>query len=257
MNGYDQGTVSFKNNEETRFVGVPGMNAIGQHLGRDLVIQLNTQVGKISAAHSGHELFDSDGNSLGVYDQLIVAVPAFQAAGLLKSFPSVAAKIASVDMDPCWATMASFSRKLTDQWAGAFVHHSALSWVARNATKPGRSNQFENLVLHATPDWTKANLDWDKAQAADLMLEAFWEASGIEPVGPEYTTAHRWRYAIPTCPKEERCIFDESFGVVACGDWAGGPRVEGAFLSGMAAAGRVLGTLQPRQKSEIKQGQLF
>ncbi|KAA1260324.1 hypothetical protein LF1_28630 [Rubripirellula obstinata] len=29
-------------------------------------------------------------------------------------------------------------------------------------------------------------------------------------------------------------------GIAACGDWCGGPRIEGAFLSGMAAAGALL-----------------
>ena len=53
--------------------------------------------------------------------------------------------------------------------------------------------------------------------------------------------AHRWRFALPIDPLENACLFDAGLRLAACGDWCGGPRVEGAFLSGSAAAGRLLG----------------
>jgi predicted NAD/FAD-dependent oxidoreductase len=39
----------------------------------------------------------------------------------------------------------------------------------------------------------------------------------------------------------ESCLFDAELAIAACGDWARGPRVEDASLSGCAAAGRLLG----------------
>ena len=251
------GSVTFKSDSQARYVGTPGMNAIGQHLGRDLNIRLNTQVQTIRSAAVGHELLDADGKSLGTFDQLIVAVPVPQAARLLEQFPVFGPRLDQVQMDPCWATMASFSAPLTDQWAGAFVHDSPISWAARNRTKPQRDRQFENLVLHASPEWTKQHLELEKEEIWTLMLDAFWHASGIQPRDPEYVTSHRWRYAIPVSPTTERCVWDRESGITACGDWAGGPRVEGAFLSGMAAAGRVLGTLKPMQTAVTEQQKLF
>ncbi|MFW5681305.1 MAG: FAD-dependent oxidoreductase, partial [Pseudomonadota bacterium] len=56
---------------------------------------------------------------------------------------------------------------------------------------------------------------------------------------PTYATAHRWRYALAAEPVGEPCLYDRS-GLVACGDWCLGGRIEAAFLSGLAAAGRVM-----------------
>lgn len=47
-----------------------------------------------------------------------------------------------------------------------------------------------------------------------------------------------WRYATPTEPRPERCI-EVAPGVFLAGDAFGGPRVEGAFLSGLAVAGEI------------------
>ncbi|MEZ4444056.1 MAG: NAD(P)-binding protein [Polyangiaceae bacterium] len=52
------------------------------------------------------------------------------------------------------------------------------------------------------------------------------------------------------------CLVSDDHAIVACGDWASGARVEGAFLSGGAAAGRVLGTRQALHPTP-RQGELF
>jgi len=44
----------------------------------------------------------------------------------------------------------------------------------------------------------------------------------------------------------ESSLWDEQHRLGACGDWCGGPRVEGALKSGMALAGQVLGSLHER-----------
>jgi predicted NAD/FAD-dependent oxidoreductase len=147
---------------------------------------------------------------------------------------------------------------VTEDWVGAFIHDSILAWAARNNTKPGRSDDAEHLVLHASADWTVENLELDAEEVAARLLDAFWQASGITPRTPVHAQAHRWRYAIPVDTPSQRSFYDVASGIVACGDWAGGPRVEGAFLSGMAAAGRILGSLStPRKKQAQAQLELF
>ncbi len=153
--------------------------------------------------------------------------------------------------------MVAFMRPITDQWVGAFLHDSFLSWAARDSTKPGRNHAFEHLVIHANSEWTAKHWEFDAVEIARMMLDEFWRVTGISPQTHSHLLAHRWKYAIPVDPSDRRWFADESAVIMACGDWASGSRVEGAFLSGMAAAGIILGGLKPAGFSAPRQTLLF
>jgi hypothetical protein len=52
---------------------------------------------------------------------------------------------------------------------------------------------------------------------------------------------HRWRYSRPVVAHPEACLFTQEPALLAfAGDAFGTPRVEGAFLSGRAAAQALL-----------------
>jgi predicted NAD/FAD-dependent oxidoreductase len=259
-----QNIVVFKNGERTqkpdsnvRFVGTPTMNSICKHLATDLNVVISTRVEKVEPLENGIRLSDESRQSIGEFDRLIVSAPAAQTAELLVNFPVIANPISKIQMQPCWAAMISFAHPIADDWVGGFIHDSILTWAARNSTKPQRPSDAEHLLLHAGHEWTADNWERDADEAAAEMLQAFWKSSGIEPQQSTHLQAHRWKYAIPVAPPETRCFFDAASGIAACGDWAGGPRVEGAFLSGMAAAGRILGTLSPLSDNAKSQQQLF
>ena len=239
------GEVTETEDANERFVGVPSMNAVCKHLAKDLDIHTSTRIEKIESVENAIRLTDNSGTVLGEYDRVIVSAPAVQAAELLVNFPSLAYPIAKIQMQPCWAGMVSFEQPVTQNWAGAFIHDSILTWAARNSTKPDRPADAEHIVLHAGHQWTSTNWERDGEAVAQDLLDAFWQASGISKQRPVHLQAHRWKFAIPVDPPETRCFFDSASGIAVCGDWAGGPRVEGAFLSGMAAAGRILGSLSP------------
>ncbi len=52
--------------------------------------------------------------------------------------------------------------------------------------------------------------------------------------------AHRWRYSRAAEPIERGALHFGELQLTLAGDWCHGSRVEGAFLSGAAAAGRVM-----------------
>jgi len=143
--------------------------------------------------------------------------------------------------------MVSFSIPITDEWVGAFIHSSFLSWVARNSTKPKRPNKQEHLVIHANPEWTAEHWEDDPDWVAAEMLSEFWKAAGLEKVEPTHLKSHRWKFAIPKNAADTRCFFKADAGIAVCGDWCGGPRVEGAFLSGLEAADQIAKSLEGAQ----------
>ena len=136
--------------------------------------------------------------------------------------------------------MALFDNPLPLPYDGLFVHDAPVSWVARNSSKPARA-PHESWVLHGSPTWSTANLEADKEAIANRLLTAFFDATGLEPVAPHFVQAHRWRYALAENPLDVGCLWDAALKVGGCGDWCQNSRIEGAFLSGMAIAGRVLG----------------
>ncbi len=254
------GRVFEKPDTNERFVGSPSMNAVCRHLATGLNVQTQTQIAKIEAVEDGIRLTNEAGNLLGTFERVIVSAPAPQTADLLVNFPTLAQPISKIQMQPCWAVMAAFERPITSDWVGAFIHGSVLTWVARNSTKPNRSTSpmnAEQLVLHAGHQWTEENWERSADEVAQELLATFWQDSGVPPQSPLHLQAHRWKFALPIDPPSERCFFDAESGIAACGDWAGGPRVEGAFLSGMAAAGRILGTLSIKDNTTASQLKLF
>lgn len=241
----ENGVVRSESASQQRFVAVPAMNSVCKHLARDLQIHMETRVAKVLPdAESRIELFDDDRKPLGTFDRLIVSAPAAQSAKLLSEFPELAKQISQIEMNPCWATMVSVAKPITEQWVGAFLHKSFLSWAARNSTKPGRNDEAEHFVIHANPEWTAENWERDAHAVAKAMLAELWKVTGATPQPCLHLQAHRWKYAIAVEPAEVRWFANASATVCCCGDWASGSRVEGAFLSGTAAAEKVLATIE-------------
>ncbi|MFK7738490.1 MAG: FAD-dependent oxidoreductase [Pirellulaceae bacterium] len=230
-----------------RFVGTPRMNSIARQLASDLEIRTEVQVSTIALNESQYALQTADGEDLGSFDRVIVATPAPQAADLVTDFAELAEPIRNVRMNPCWAVMIELGGSAPFSWSGAFVNTGPLRWIACNSTKPGRKGAFEHFVLHASPDWSTEHLEESAEEVAEFLYQAFLDLTGLSessPPQPSFLQAHRWRYSIPDVAGSQRCYWNEDKTLVACGDWAGGPRVEGAFLSGSAAAGIILGTLE-------------
>jgi predicted NAD/FAD-dependent oxidoreductase len=224
--------------QQTRYVGVPAMNAIARHLAESLEVITQTSVTSVVPGQKGWILNDAANRELGCFDALIVAMPAAQAAELLARSPKLAEPIRACRLSPCWAVMAAFDQQVELPFDGAFVHDSPLGWIARNSSKPDRPPS-ECWVLHASPAWSTVHLEDEPVSVCNSLLAAFRQATGRKNLRPIHVAAHRWRYALPSPPLNAGCITDDASRVVVCGDWCHGARIEGAFVSGLTAAERV------------------
>jgi predicted NAD/FAD-dependent oxidoreductase len=223
-----------------RWVAVPGMSALGKHLAHDLNISLSTTVTHIQREGRQWRLVADTGADLGVFDVVLTTVPSPQAQSLLVPVAAdLVVQAATATMHATWATMLVFSERPAVAWDGAFLNDDAvLSWISRDCSKPGRG-AHETWVLHATRSWSLAHLEDDAQLVAAAMREAFQRITSCTDA-PVFCTAHRWRYALPDPVARASALFDPATGLGAGGDWCGGPRVEGALLSGIALAGQVM-----------------
>ncbi len=238
-----RGEVAEKGENPARFVGVPGMSSVCKHLAADLQMKFRCEVGSVCNEGTSWRLADVESTPLGAFDTLLVSAPAPQAAALMEAVPGLANRVGQVEISPCWAVMTVFRCTLPLGFEGAFVHESALSWISRNSSKPKRPDAPESWVLHASSVWSHEHLEDSREEVAGALLDEFWGATGHPRLESEHVAAHRWRYAQPREPLPESYLFDQESRIGACGDWCGGPRVEGAFLSGLALASAVVDTL--------------
>ncbi|QAT86920.1 FAD dependent oxidoreductase [Corallococcus coralloides] len=223
--------------EAVRYVGVPGMSAVAKALADGLDVRTGVRVERVAREGQAWRLTAETGQDLGLAEVVVAAVPAPQAVPLLAGAPALAAQAGTARMSPCWAVMARFGAPVAVELEGAFVEDSALSWVARDTSKPGRT-AGERWVLHGTPEFSAAHLEETPEAMAPKLVEAFGQALGRDVRAVE-AVAHRWRFAMPSPPLESSALYDAALGLGACGDWCAGSRVEGAFLSGVALARRI------------------
>ncbi len=234
------GSVESKLTSIERYVGVPRMSALARNLASGIRVDSGTFVAGVERVGNRWKLLDGDHESLGTYDVVVVALPPEQAFKLLTSSPSLAAKASSVEMQPCWASLVVFDKPLSLKVDGLFMDDDILSWVARNNSKPGRP-RYESWVLHASPEWSQRHIGWQAEDVGSVLLKGFLEASGAPETGVLHLNSHLWRYAQAATPLSEGCLWDDKLGIGACGDWCNGSRIEGAFLSGISVAERVVG----------------
>jgi predicted NAD/FAD-dependent oxidoreductase len=225
-----------------RYVGVPGMNSVVRSLMAGLDVRYERRVERLRPdGRRWHVGFD-DGCEEGPFDVVLVTAPAPQAAALLREpSPGLARRADVATMHPCWAVMLAFAERLDTGFDGAYVDDGGpLRWIARNSSKPGRA-PGETWVVHAGHEWSQDNLERPADVVSDALTTAFFAAAGVAPERPTAAKAHRWRYAQVEKPLGEACLYDAGLGLGAAGDWCLGPRIEAAYLSGVALAGQVAG----------------
>ena len=253
------GTVTEKTDMPPLYVGAPGMNAVPKHLAADLDVRCGRTVTGLEETGDGWELKFENGEAAGPFDRVLVTAPAPQAADLLEGHGDLSAAARGAEVRACWAALLAFGTDPNLPFDGAFLNDETLpdgapnplAWAGREASKPKRPGPPERWTLHAKPDWSDAHVDRNPADALPELVAAFaalvHAATGKTLPDPILQTAHRWRYAYvgEAALKEGdgECLYDRRTGLGAAGDWCVGGRVEGAFLSGAALAGRVVGEL--------------
>lgn len=237
---YRDGMLSPSPDEQPRWVGTPRMSAITRALLQGLLVTFSCRITEVFRGEQHWHLQDSEGCNHGPFSHVLVATPAPQAAALLAGAPKLAAAAASIAMEPTWAVALGFAEPLQTPVQGCFVQEGPLTWMASNRCKPGRDEHMDTWVLHASSSWSRQNIDKPKETIIEHLLGTFAEMIGCAVPAPVFALAHRWLYARPLEAHQLGALADADLGIYACGDWCLSGRVEGAWLSGLEAARRLL-----------------
>lgn len=228
------------------YVGTPGMSAPARAMAAGCAIAAGSQVTALHRGDAGWSVHDAAGPVAtpgnGSFAATILAVPSPQAIPLAASAGLAWSPMQQASYAPCWALMLAFDDSLGLPADRMRPEHAAIGWIARDSSKPGRGRETETVVVHATPDWSRANLEDSPAEIAPRLLAAFRDLTGIA-AKPAFVAAHRWRYALVERTAGQPFLWDEAKNLGACGDWCLGPRVEAAFESGDALAEEMLARL--------------
>ena len=119
---------------------------------------------------------------------------------------------------------------------GMRVGKDPIKWIADNQIK-GISPDTPTLTVHATAQFSQMHWDSPDRIAAPLLLQA------VEPYLSSNIVdwqLYRWEHAFPLNSWHDLFAGDQERNLFLAGDAFGGPRVEGAALSGIQAADEYL-----------------
>lgn len=226
-----------------RYVAVEGMNRIPKALAADLAVHVQTKAVKAErTGRAWHVL--TDGGETVVADRLVLTSPLPQSlsllpaqthAQLLAEFP----RFREVRYENCFAVMLVLSGASRVPLPGGLrLAGPSIAWIADNTMKG--INQGESaLTVHTTSAFAAEHGETPHEKVADMI---------VAEAGPWLNSAvtdwqvHRWLYSKPCGFAGAPCAYlGTPPHLVLCGDCMQAPsRLEGAFLSGVAAAEALL-----------------
>lgn len=227
----------------TRYRGAPGMTAVPKYLAQGARVVLNTRIEAVMPYGSGWLVLPDSQPALEV-DAVVLTPPVPQGlavleAGMVELPPQVRADLTALAYHPCLAVLALLDGASAVPAPGAVqVGGEPLAWVADNGQK-GVSPLPGALTLHGGPAFSRAYWEAEDAAVAEALFAA---ARDWIPGRVKTFEVKRWRYSKPVDTYPARCLAAFTAPpLVFAGDAFAGPRVEGAALSGLAAADWLLG----------------
>lgn len=238
---------SLKVNGVQRFIGVGGMNAFSKMLASDLDVLTSAKVAQVRFVEEGWTI-DFEQLESKRCSSVIMTSPVPQSLDLLSDSLSILDTslldtLTKIEYERCLALLVHIrGQSLIPHPGGIWLSGEPIAWMADN-TQKGISGSDEALItIHAGPIYSRDHWEAEGTQVeGELLREAApW-------LGGEVVTSqlHRWKFSFPVHVHPERCLAaTRPAPLVFAGDAFGGPKVEGAALSGLSAAETLLKALK-------------
>lgn len=228
-----------QNEDHPRYVCREGMSSLARNIsaGADLAVELQTKVVFIATQGGSWRLVCENGNTI-ISALLVLTCPPPQGALLLReSAPEIADLLDGIVMAPCLALVAAYpSRRL--EWKGIQSSDPVISWIGNDTSKRPESHDGRTVVvIHASADFSREHYDASEESIAGTMLSCASAVAETDLSFPAERFLQRWRYAQSAkTPDEHGALrFDAPAPLILAGDSFAGGKIEGAWLSGVAA----------------------
>jgi len=239
--GFSQNGEPAPSDNHPRYRGNGGMTAILKFLARGVDVRLEQRVLHVEPQGAGWRAV-AENDAVFNADAIILTAPVPQSIALLDAGncalpPQIRRDLESITYDPCITVLALLETGSTLPPPGAIQFNGEpISWLADNFQK-GISPRHGAITIHAGPQFSRDHWEAEDATITAALFEAAQQWLGSPIVAHQ---VHRWRYAkaVQNYPQPCLCV-EMPAPLIFAGDAFAGAKVEGAALSGLAAA-RVL-----------------
>ncbi len=232
----------YADNGRDRFVGTPRMNSLPKYWARDLNIELGRRIQRVVKGQGNKDeswtLEFEDGSIEAGFDAIISTVPPAQAELILPKGFAKMPSVKAAEMHVCFCLMVGLSAPLNTDWDTLRVNDLPINWIAVNSAKPGRKRDVGTLVIHSAPEWSDEHSEADRDWVQRQMLQSASALVGMPLDQAPHIALHRWLYSSSKASPDVPCLRGDK--IMVAGDWCLGGRVQGAWLSGRAAARALL-----------------
>jgi renalase len=221
-----------------RYIGTAGMNSLAKDLATGVDVRAPAMAVTTRFDDLGHWEVTTDDGTVHRSRCLLSTAPVPQSFSLVfESVDGLPRELFDADYDRTLGLLVVLDGPSAVAPPGGMQQPSTgVAFVADNALKG--ISPVPALTLHADPAWS---LERWEADPADVESELHGLAAPfIGSAGIVEAQVKRWRFATPRAPWSERCWIDEPTRLVLGGDAFAGPRFEGAWESGIAAAEAVV-----------------
>lgn len=227
---------------QTRWRGNPTMSDVAKDLALGLDVRLETPVAALRTLENGWRAEVGLDRAF-TAGAVLMTPPVPQSLAILDAggvvlAQEMRARLSNIEYERCLAVLAALrGPSIIPPPGGLVPKNGPIAWIADNQMK-GISTE-PSVTIHADHAFSVAHWDGDRAASGRALLDASapWIGTGITQF-----QVHGWRYSRPIRRDVEPCLMVcPSPPLVFAGDAFGDPNVEGAALSGWAAAELILG----------------
>lgn len=220
---------------EQRHVGVGGMRRIPEHLASAMDVRTGVTVNRLVFERGSVSALSADG-VVATGKAAIITPPVPQSLALLSASEiepwEHRGDLEAMEYDATLAIMATLEHPSALPDGHLALSSGPIAWMADNQHKG--VSEVPALTIHSSAEFATEYLEAPHEVWVPLLLSAAGEHINA-PIAS--AVGHRWRYSLPLRTIDVDVVpIDAAVPVLLAGEVFAGARVEGAFLSGRAAA---------------------